>query len=342
MQAVLEELSALRFTDAKTKAQIDRALLGLAENRAKERRTLSIGLLGQGKRAVGFSYVVAAPVWKTSYRLVLPKEGGKARLQGWGVVENLTGSDWKEVELSLVSGNPVALKQALYSAFYVDRPEIPVSASLRVLPKLDDAEKNARISLEGQKDKHSEGEAQHLAELRPADSQGLRCGCAPAQGRIDDLASTVTEEFGKPALTAATEEAATQVLYRFPAKISLASGSSMMVPYVDREVSATRTFLYQPDTNARRPLAALKLKNDGEAALPAGILTAFETAGDGAANFAGDAQMPLTPKGAEKFVTFALDSKTDIRRTDDGSKQTRLGKAVRGLLTVSVKSRWDH
>ena len=50
--------------------------------------------------------------------------------------------------------------------------------------------------------------------------------------------------------------------------------------------------------------------------------------------------MPLTPKGAEKFVTFALDSKTDIRRIDNGSKQTRLGKAVRGLLTVSVKSNW--
>ncbi len=148
------------------------------------------------------------------------------------------------------------------------------------------------------------------------------------------------EEIARPALTAVTEEAATQVLYRFPAKVSLASGSSMMVPYVDREVSATRTFLYQPDTNVRRPLAALKLKNDGEAALPAGILTAFETAGDGAANFAGDAQLPLTPKGAEKFVTFALDSKTDIRRTDNGSKQTRLGKAVRGVLTVSVKSNW--
>ncbi len=44
VQAILEELSALRFTDPKTKAQIDRALLGLAENRAKERRTLSIGL----------------------------------------------------------------------------------------------------------------------------------------------------------------------------------------------------------------------------------------------------------------------------------------------------------
>ncbi len=336
VQAVLEELSALRFTDPKTRAQIDRALLGLAENRAKERRTLSIGLLGQGKRAVGFSYVVAAPVWKTSYRLVLPKDGGKARLQGWGVVENLTGSDWKDVELSLISGNPVALKQALYSAFYVDRPEIPVSASLRVLPRLDDAEKNLHNvrGIDGGKKKAREMPAPPPQDGAPGFFAGDLAGTL-------DAAPVTEEKIARPALTAATEEAATQVLYRFPAKVSLASGSTMMVPYVDREITAQRSFLYQPDTNARRPLAALKLNNDGEAALPAGLITAFETGSDGAANFAGDAQLPLTPKGAEKFVTFALDSKTDIRRTDNGSKQTRLGKAVRGELTVTVKSRWD-
>ncbi len=252
--------------------------MGLAENRAKERRTLSIGLLGQSKRPVGFSYVVAAPVWKTSYRLVLPKEGGKARLQGWGVVENLTGSDWKEVELSLISGNPVALKQALYSAFYVDRPEIPVSASLRVLPKRDDFD-DRRTIYDGltpdTKEITPPPAGKQPAKPRREKARGYASADEPTLG---DFAPTVTEVPAEPAQTATTEEAATQVLYRFPAKISLASGSSMMVPYVDHELSATRTFLYQPDTNARRPLAALKLKNDGESALPAGILTAFETA----------------------------------------------------------------
>jgi hypothetical protein len=343
MQAILEELPALRFTDPKTKMQIDRALLGLAENRAKERRTLSIGLLGQGKRAVGFSYVVAAPVWKTSYRLVLPKESGKARLQGWGVVENLTGSDWKDVELSLISGSPVALKQALYSAFYVDRPEIPVQASLRLLPRLDDVVKESREQgfagdLRGYTERGLLEAEKPLAKVRERASSYATAANTGEDAPVPQPAAP--EEFGKPAMTASAEDAATQVLYRFPAKVSLASGSSMMVPYVDREVSAQRTFLYQPDTNARHPLAALKLHNDGEAALPAGILTAFEMGDDGAANFAGDAQLPLTPKGAEKFVTFAIDSKTNIRRSDNGSKQTWLGKAVRGELTVSVKSRW--
>ena len=128
MQAILEDVPALRFTDPQFRAQIDRALTAIAQNRAKEHRTMSISLLGQAERGAGFDYVVGAPVWKTAYRLVLPKEGEKARLQGWGVLENLTGGDWKGVELTLISGNPVALKQPLYSAIFVDRPEIPVSA----------------------------------------------------------------------------------------------------------------------------------------------------------------------------------------------------------------------
>jgi hypothetical protein len=74
--------------------------------------------------------------------------------------------------------------------------------------------------------------------------------------------------------------------------------------------------------------------------LPAGLVTAYETGADGSANFAGDAQLPLLPKGATRFVTFALDSKTAIRRVDKGIKQARLGKAVRGELTTTVKSLW--
>ena len=60
------------------------------------------------------------------------------------MLENLTGGDWKDVELTLVSGNPVALKQALYSAVFVDRPEIPVAASARIVPRKDDAEEQER------------------------------------------------------------------------------------------------------------------------------------------------------------------------------------------------------
>jgi hypothetical protein len=339
IQAVLEELSAVRFTDDQAQAQIERALAGLAQNRAKERRTLTINLLGKGARQAGFSYVVAAPVWKTAYRLVLPQDdGGKARLQGWGVVENLTGGDWTDVELSLISGNPVALKQPLYTAFYAERPEIPVTSAQRIVPRKDDADEpvpapaasaTARVGMLGK----AAAERKRAFSAAPVDQ--IAAGVAQEAASMD---AETRQDLGSAASAAEAEEASTQISYRFPEKVTLANGSTMMVPFVDREISASRTWLYQPETNARHPLASVRLVNDSDTALPAGIITAFDRTGDGKANFVGDAQLPLSAKGSTKFVIFALDAKTDVRRTDRGVKQARLGKAVNGELTVTTKS----
>ena len=48
---------------------------------------------GEGKRKVQVGYVIEAPIWKTSYRLVLDDKE-KPYLQGWAMVENPTDEDW--------------------------------------------------------------------------------------------------------------------------------------------------------------------------------------------------------------------------------------------------------
>ena len=334
VQALLEEVTALRFTDAHANAQIERALAGLRENRAKDRRTVSIGFLGEGTRRVAISYVVPAPVWKTAYRLVLPKEGEKARLQGWAVVENLTGGDWKDVDLLLVSGNPVTLHQPLYTAFFAERTEVPVSTAARVTPRTDDAETRPAARLAPPPMVFS---AAKPAPVAPASAFANPPGSAarPAPRRE----ASAPEVLAAAAQAAEAEEASTQLLYRFPGRISLGTGHTMMVPFVDREIAVTRTWLYQPDTAPRHPLAAVRIRNDGETSLPAGIVTAYDAAADGSMNFVGDAQLPLLPRGMPKFVTFALDSKTDIRRDDKGVVRSTLGKAVNGVLTLTTRSR---
>jgi hypothetical protein len=320
VQAVIEDVTELRFTDPQTKAQIDRALTGLAENRAKERRQLSITFLGTGTRKAAISYVVAAPVWKTAYRLVLPKDGPKARLQGWAIIENLTGGDWNNIDLVLASGNPVALRQPLYTAFFIDRPEVGLPAAARLVPRTDDADEESRA---GRNKTTFQAATRAIAIPAPLPA------APPAQFAPTTPAATMAE----------AEEAATQLLYRFPARLSLATGHTMMVPFVDREVVATRTWLYQPDISARRPLAAVRVRNDSDSGLPAGIVTAYDALADGDVNFVGDAQLPLLPKGALKFVTFALDTKTDIRREDKGTSRTELGTAVKGVLTLTTRLR---
>jgi hypothetical protein len=331
VQTLLEDTTALRFTDG-ANAQIERALAGLTENRAKERRQLSIGFLGEGTRKVAISYVVAAPVWKTAYRLIVPKEGGNAHLQGWAVVENLTGGDWNNVELMLVSGNPVALRQPLYTAFFSERTEVPVTTAARLLPQTDDTEVSAVHKPSGK-------QARMGRALPAAPAQQLAQIPRPGAGSTGGGPAPAAEGFGGLATAAEAEEASTQLLYRFPAKVSLATGHTMMVPFVDREVSASRSWLYQPDTAQHHPLAAVRLKNDGDSGLPAGIVTAYDTSQDGSVNYVGDAQMPLLPRGTFKFVTFALDSKTNVRREDQGVKRTTLGRAVNGVLTLTTRSR---
>src|SRR5262249_42707487 len=87
---------------------------------------------GDGKRKVQVGYVIEAPIWKTSYRLVMA-EKEKPYLQGWAMVENPTDEDWSGVKMALISGRPISFKMDLYNPLYVDRPvvEPELFASLR-------------------------------------------------------------------------------------------------------------------------------------------------------------------------------------------------------------------
>ena len=334
-QAVLEEVTELRFTDPQTRQQIERLLAGLTENRAKDRRTLSVGFLGDGARDVAISYGVGAPVWKTAYRIVLPKDGGKdgskARLQGWAVVENLTGGDWKDIDLTLVSGNPVALRQPLYTALFASRPEVPVSTNTRVVPRRDDVQERAAPPAP-----QARFNADQIAGALAAPQRAKRS--APSMAAPAPVAPATAGPAAPPANAASAEEAATQLTFRFPAKLSLPTGHTMMVPFIDREIPVTRIWLYQPDVSLNRPLAAVRLKNDGDSALPAGVVTAFENTADGGTSFVGDALLPLTPRDATRLATFSLDTRTAIRRDDRGIRQTALGKALNGTLSVQTRS----
>src|SRR5215471_10678562 len=111
----------------------------LASYRSDGRRRLNIESHGSGKRVVRIGYVVSVPLWKASYRLSLPTDpqADHARVQGWAILENFSGRDWHDVSLTLLSGNPVTFRQALFESYYVRRPSVPVEVAGRVLPRPD-------------------------------------------------------------------------------------------------------------------------------------------------------------------------------------------------------------
>src|SRR5207248_2759432 len=106
-------------------------LATLATGHDADKKTVTLRFEGKGQRRVRASYLLEAPIWKTSYRLELTEK--KPFLQGWATVENATEEDWKDVRLSLVSGRPISFMMDLYTPIYVPRPreELELYASLR-------------------------------------------------------------------------------------------------------------------------------------------------------------------------------------------------------------------
>lgn len=82
---------------------------------------MKVGLKpGGGTRKLRVSYVTEAPSWKPSYRVVLGKDG-KVALQGWAIVDNTSGEDWKNVKLGVGASSAMSFRFDLKGLRVVQR-----------------------------------------------------------------------------------------------------------------------------------------------------------------------------------------------------------------------------
>jgi hypothetical protein len=134
----LNTVQRVRFLNAVLDIELRHALDVLANAHNSQKKNVSVQFRGEEKRTVKVGYVVEAPMWKSSYRLVLDK-ADKTTLQGWAIIENTSDEDWKGVRMALVSSRPISFQMDLYPPVFVPRPVV---------------------------------EPEHLASLRPPEYQG--------------------------------------------------------------------------------------------------------------------------------------------------------------------------
>jgi hypothetical protein len=315
---VLEEVQGIEFASDALRGQIAAALSAIAARRVQDRRTLQLTLAAGGRRTVRFGYVVPAPVWKASYRIEMPAEGSDApgRLQGYAVVENLSGQDWRGVEVVLTSGEPVLYHQPLYEAVYAQRPEAPVDVGRRLTPQVDQG------------------------AMPPAPAQAQMRASAPAFALPAPMMApgAAAEAAPEPAPSLARQSVA-QVEFRLAAPVTASTGESLLLPIISRDLPARRVALYQPGTDPIHPLVALLLRNDTQGAMPPGLATLFERQPDGAPGFIGDARLPAIQPGEERLASFAVDLPVRIETTQSGDTLVVSGKAAGGVLTLVRRER---
>jgi hypothetical protein len=320
----LKEVRSVRFLNPQLQMQLDQALSLLAESRSAETKRVTIGFLGEGSRRVRVGYLLEAPLWKTSYRLVLG-EGQEHFLQGWAIVENTTEEDWRDVSLSLVSGRPISFVMDLYRPLYVDRPTVEPELYSSIVPQRYEEDLGTAAEPEAPAAKERAAPSRALA--------GAETGLSAEEGfqRDElDLSQGV-------AAAAQAAEAGNLFRYLIQHPVTIPRQESAMLPIVNRSVEGRRVSIYNRSVQAKHPLHGLKLKNTTGFDLMGGPLTVFEEG-----SYAGDARIDALPSGAERLISFAVDLDTEVVVSSRSVPETLLSvRIVKGTLISTLSQRME-
>lgn len=130
----LAEVRSVQLVDEGSRRDLAEFAHAAASARRRDAKTIVVTSDGGGERELIVSYTIAAPIWKTTYRVLLDKTG-KPFFQGWAIVDNVSEEDWNAVDLSLVSGTPVSFIQPIQNPVYRYRPVVPLQEDLNLKPQ---------------------------------------------------------------------------------------------------------------------------------------------------------------------------------------------------------------
>lgn len=301
----LAAMPMIKLDDPEVHHQFELAIQQMAVTTDTPTKEVTLQFRGEGKRRVRIGYLQEFPMWKVSYRLVIDdddKEGDQMMLQGWGFVENTTGDDWKDVQLSLVSGQPFAFRMNLYEPLYVARPEAPIAVAAGVLPRPYAGELQAPRSKPGV----FGGGGTFGGPMGGGGFGGGVGGSFGPEDRMHEngLGDLLAESQSAMAKTADVGEL---FHYEMDRPVTLASDTSAMLPIVNARVEGKKVSLYDPAVNEKHPMHAVRLTNSTELHLMRGPITVLDGGG-----YAGDARLADTPPDAERLITYAMDSQVEV------------------------------
>lgn len=205
----------------------------------KESRTFQFQAEGTGDRRIIMNYVVNAPVWKATYRMILG-EGEAPMLQGWAVVDNVQEEDWENVELALVAGLPVSFRHDLYTPRYVMRPLVAVQETTGVLPpQLEEG-----IAHIGDSEVNYSMDELESPRMMAKETRAYRIGgaAAAAPSALSSMPTQVRER-----------QLGELFEYKIAHPVSIKRNQSALVPIVQKAFQGKPVLLYQKAARRRTP-----------------------------------------------------------------------------------------
>lgn len=311
----------LTLLDDGIKRDLDFYLKTQLASKKKDARTFTLFAQGTGQRTLRVSYVLEAPVWKATYRILLGEGGapapssdgevgtvaavqqgtsasrspeGSPLIQGWAVVDNTSDEDWQDIHLTLVAGLPVSFVHDLYTPRYIRRPVVEVKETTGVLPPMIEA---------GFEDFGTSTEAMTMAA--PAAPQAertrmMRKAKSPAAGGMlgDESRSAVSS------VLAQTRERQVGDLFEYGIEkpVTVRRNQSALVPILLKPFAGGSVLLYQKAARAENPIRCVEFENTTGLTLEGGPVTVLEQG-----SYVGEAMLDTMKPTEKRLIGYAVE-----------------------------------
>ncbi len=324
----LESAGALRITDAALAGDLGRQLEVLAGGHRRDIRTLRIGTAGSGERELYIGYTSEAPIWKTTYRIVIDP-GKKPLLQGWAIVDNTTPMDWTGVSLALVAGAPVSFIQDLAQPVYGRRPVVPVAQGVQVRPQTYEATMELDEEAAPREAYAEDRALKSMARGAPGGVGGGLMAAAPAPAP-----ARISEAMRRQAAPAAQAGAVgDQFEYRLRTPVTIGRNESALLPILQSDLEGEKVSVFRESAGESHPRLAFWLRNSSGLTLDGGPVTLI----DGNA-FAGEGLFETIQPGEDRLLDYAVDLGTVVS-TAQASERRRVERVVirQGTMRLVAK-----
>lgn len=314
----IAEINKLDFLDETVRKELAFYYDTLAQGFKPGTKSLSIFGRGEGSRRLSTSYIVEAPVWKTSYRFLLPSDTAKKPfLEGWALVDNPQDEDWQDVELSLVAGLPISFVHDLYSPRYINRQKVEVQREAAAGPVVAAPGFAALCDPFASSDPFCVEVAESCADdpySRGGGGDPFAAPPAPAMAR--SMAVAQRREAAVERVKVVSQSVGDLFEYKISHPVTVNRRQSALVPIAAGEFNGGRVILYNPKERADNPFSAVEFHNTTGLTLEGGPVVVSEDE-----IYAGEAMLDTLKPGEMRLIPFAVELSVRVESSSQSCEE---------------------
>ena len=327
--------TSVRLAERDLSDEVGKYLNLIGSSRARDLRRMTISATGNGDREIFVSYISEVPVWKSTYRIILPeKPNEKPVLQGWAIVDNTVGEDWRNVQLSLIAGAPQSFIQDISRPLYTRRPVVPLPQAAMLTPQTQEASMSTPAAASETVEVVAENGPPPPAA--PGHGAGIGGGAfsTDGQSRLQQLARlSPADAAAKQQVEAEPKDLGDYFEYNLKQKITIGKNQSALVPILQSPIEAEKVTIWNENTREIR--RALWITNSSGLTLDSGTFNILESD-----TFAGEGLIETVHPAERRLISYAADPALRVTMEQESRERpiTHI-HIIKGLMYLTREQR---